>query len=56
MSNIVFEQTQRIMHERQVFDEQTIRYVFKPAPKLIPEKLWFRVIGKLFVREIHRHD
>lgn len=54
MSNLVFEQTQRIMHEKAVFDEQTIRYVYKPAPRFIPEKLWFKIIGKLFVREVHR--
>ncbi len=54
VNDIIFEQVQRLAHERAVYDEQTIRFVFKPAPKFIPEKLWFKVIGKLFVREIHK--
>ena len=54
-SGIVFEQVQRIMHEKAVFDEQTIRYVFKPAPRFIPERWWFKLIGRLFVREVHRN-
>ncbi len=52
--DIIFEQTQRIMHEKAVFDEKTIRYVFKAAPRFVPEKLWFKFIAKLVVRQEHR--
>ena len=55
MSKIIFEQTQRIMHEKALFDETTIRYVFKPAPRFVPEHVWFKLVAKFFVREVHRN-
>lgn len=54
MNNMIFEQVQKVTMNQAVIDEKTIRYVFKPAPRFIPERLWFTVIAKFFVREEHR--